>query len=531
MRKIRLHIIFILLVGLSTISVVKAQRVLHAESAHLWADRSLYISGENVNFAGLIVGEESLSQLMYVELISPLGNKVNQQKVKLKNNHFQGSIEIPSDILSGYYYLRAYTKWMRNGSNKDYAYVLIKVINPYSDEVSLIPDSLINNNIFQDNQASNTPDIQKFHPNERISFKPDIQDAEILSFSMIPTAAKPLNFQINGSDTKQYSHLEFYPETRGISLSGVLKSKNSDKVLAYHLISLHIIGEKDMISILSDSVGRFHFALPEKYGFNELFLIAASLENDEAEIQIDQDYCVQDIALEVPPFEILDKDIATILQMAQNQQVYHTYHEEDTLVNPVVKSMAFYGQAFKTIDFSYYVPLDSLEQYFTDIPSWVVIKRRKGKRYFQIYGTQGELKLYPPLVLVDWVPVDDADRVLAIHPVNVEKIDIITESYIHGDIVYGGIISIMTKKTDFGGLKFPESGMYLNFEFYHVSLAEKPYDLCRNTHLWYPNISNDSLLQNLEIKAPKQKGEYLLLIQGVDTSGSAIEWREPFIVE
>jgi len=531
MRKIILHIILMLLVGFSTLSAIKAQRVLPVESAHLWADRALYISGENVSFTGLIAGEESLSKLVYIELISPLGNKVNQQKLKLKNNHFQGNIEIPTEILSGYYYLRAYTKWMRNGSNKDYAYVLIKLINPYSDEVLLIPDSLINNSLLQDNQVLISSDTQQYQPNERISFKPNIRDAEMLSFSMIPDIASPLNHQIKTSNTEQYSHIEFYPETRGISLSGVLKSKNSDKVLAYHLISLHSIGEKDMISILSDSVGRFHFALPEKYGFNELFLIAASLENDEAEIQIDQDYCIQDIALDVPPFEILDKDKAAILQVAQNQQVYRTYHEEDTIVNPVVKSKAFYGQAFKTIDFSYYVPLDSLEQYFTDIPSWVVIKRRKGKRYFQISGTQGELKLYPPLVLVDWVPVDDADRVLAIHPANVEKVDIIIESYIHGDIVYGGIINILTKNTDFGGLKFPESGMYLNFEFYQASLKEKPYNLYQNTHLWYPNISNDSLQQNMEIKAPKQKGEYLMLIQGIDKLGSAIKWKESFIVE
>jgi len=531
MRKNLLYIILILFVGLSTFKITIAQRVLSAEYTHLLTNRSLYITGEKLEFNGLLSGEKIYSKVIYIELISPVGNKISQKKIELNNNHFIGNITIPSDILSGYYYLRAYTKWMRNGSNKNYAYVLLKIINPKTNELLPIPDSLINNKILLLDTSIKSDKLVKYQANEQINWNKEIVPLELFNFTIIPRIAAPIHLQNNGSIPKVYQELIYYPETRGLSLTGMIKSKNTGKALAFHLLSLHMIGKKDVLTVLSDAKGHFYFALPKNQGFKELFIIAESMDKDEAVIQIDQDYCFQDIALKVPPFKILDKDKAAILQMVQNQQVYHAYHEDNTITNPAINSKAFYGHAFKTIEFGYYVPLDSLEQYFTDIPSWVVIKKRKGKRYFQIYGTQGELKLYPPLVLVDWVPVDDADRVLAIHPSNVEKIDIITESYIHGDIVYGGIINIITKNADFGGLKFPKSGMYLNFEFYQAYTKDKPNDLYRNTHLWYPDISNDSLLHNSDIKAPKQKGDYLLLIQGIDKSGRAFEWKESFIVE
>jgi len=57
--------------------------------------------------------------------------------------------------------------------------------------------------------------------------------------------------------------------------------------LAFHLISLHVQGDMDFRSVLSDEQGRFHFSLPDRYGTQELFIIVASNKQDEIQIQID----------------------------------------------------------------------------------------------------------------------------------------------------------------------------------------------------------------------------------------------------
>ena len=337
---------------------------------------------------------------------------------------------------------------MRNGSQENYAYVLLKIINPYNNEVLSIPDTLVDNDISLDIQNLNMEDCSfsknNYKPKEEISIKLNNEETIISNISVIPAIAQAYNYKSHYSKISNYSQLKFYPETRGITLSGKVRSENNEDALAFHLLNVHILGEKNLMSVLSDSIGHFYFALPERVGQKELFIIAASLENDEAKIEIDQDFCNRNIALKVPEFTVCEYEKEAVLRMVQNQQVFNMFNEVDIMKAEAVEYNAFYGKAFKTIDLGFYVPLDSLEQYFTDVPSWVLVKKRKGKRYFQIIGEQEELKLYKPLVLVDWVPIDDADRILAMHPAVVDRIDIISQSYIHGDIIYGGLINVLT---------------------------------------------------------------------------------------
>jgi len=205
--------------------------------------------------------------------------------------------------------------------------------------------------------------------------------------------------------------------------------------------------------------------------------------------------------------------------MAQKQQLDQVFNQKDTLRESIQESTPFYGEAFKTLDLDYYVPFDSLQQYFTDIPSWVSIRLHKGKRYFQLIGSQSELKVYAPLVLVDWVPVDDINRVLAIRPKNVKQIEIVNEAYMHGEVTYGGIINILTRNTDFGGLKFPKSGMYLSYGFYDKPQNQRLGSIFKNTNYWLPNISKESASETLDLPIPQLDGDYIIRYQRIDKNG------------
>lgn len=506
----------------------KGQKLYPAENAFLWTDRAIYVSGEIIQFGGQVNLEatnEEWSQVVYVELITPTGQKINQSKWELKKHIFTGLITIPEDVLSGYYFLRAYTKYMRNGSPENYAYVRLKLVNPRTDELLPLTDSLID-------QSSNTNYIQaesihiekdNYHSGETINLsKEEISNFTNASLSIIPSISQAQIPIPTKSKLAGYFNLEFYPETRGPSISGLVSDKISHKPLPFHLVNIHILGEKDFIGVLSDTSGRFHLALPERKGIRELFLIGASKDDTRVEIQIDHDYCNHEILLKVPAFSIDDSEKESILQMAQNQQLLEAFMQNDSLISIPRKYQAFYGEAFKIIDFDFYVPLDSLEQYFTDIPSWVMVKKKRGKRKLSLVGTQGELKFYEPLVMVDWVPVDDIDRIMEIDPTRVKQIDILNQSYWHGDILYGGIVNVLTRKTDFGGNHFPESGMYLNYTFYSISDTISSSDLpFKNTFSWIPNLQNFTN-EDLLLKAPQFPGKYFLNIQGVNSHGDAI---------
>ena len=56
----------------------------------------------------------SLSRVLYVELLDPFGEVVKSQKLKVENGMAHGDIELTGLLTSGFYELRAYTRYMMN---------------------------------------------------------------------------------------------------------------------------------------------------------------------------------------------------------------------------------------------------------------------------------------------------------------------------------------------------------------------------------------------------------------------------------
>ena len=90
------------------------------ENTRIVLDRSLYSSGETVWLRGWVtkagvsavkVGELPTSKFLYVELLRDgLGSVEQRIKLKERSGMFFGQLELPDDLESGWYTLRAYTR-------------------------------------------------------------------------------------------------------------------------------------------------------------------------------------------------------------------------------------------------------------------------------------------------------------------------------------------------------------------------------------------------------------------------------------
>lgn len=506
-------------------SDLNAQDLLPAEKAETWTDRAVYISGEEICFSGILsISEEDelLSTVVYVELISPENQKINQIKLPVIDQAYSGKLIIPEDVLSGYYFLRTYTKWMRNGSPNDYHYNLLKIINPFQRELLNIKDSLINHETISKLKPNADSLVEKseYSVGESLVIHLDNKMAELknASVSMIPLGSQAFRHNQTKQAVAYYYQMKYEAETRGLSLSG--KILVNGHASPFHQLNVHILGEKDFISVLCDAEGHFHVALVEDFNEKELFLIAGSSDEGKVEIRIDQDFCTKKINLSTPKFTVENSEKEILLQMAQRQQIASIYENNPAVKEKPKKKKAFYGSVFKTIDFDFYVPLDSMSQYFTDLPSWVAIKKKKSKRSLHLIGTQAELNIYPSLVMVDWVPVDEADRILAMNPKLVKEIEVINQAYVHGNQIYGGVIHIKTRKGDFGNLKFPESGQYLNYLFYSFNMSNlQTQQTFSNTIYWKTDLQDFS---NINLQTPLFSGKYLIMVQGIDRNGEHV---------
>ena len=89
------------------------------EKAYLHFDNTGYFIGETVRFKAYVVdcSLDSLSRLssvLYVELVSPGGDVLETRKIRLEKGLGIGDIKLDNVLTSGFYEIRAYTRWMVN---------------------------------------------------------------------------------------------------------------------------------------------------------------------------------------------------------------------------------------------------------------------------------------------------------------------------------------------------------------------------------------------------------------------------------
>ncbi len=89
------------------------------EKVYLHFDNTGYYLGEKIWFKAYVVfGEQNLytemSRVLYVELLSPEGDIVETQKLKIEDGQCSGSFLLKDDFFGGFYEVRAYTKVMLN---------------------------------------------------------------------------------------------------------------------------------------------------------------------------------------------------------------------------------------------------------------------------------------------------------------------------------------------------------------------------------------------------------------------------------
>lgn len=87
------------------------------EKVHLHLDNTSYFQGDTIWYKATVVNPVTLqpsliSKPLYVELVDQLGNVRERQIVRLDKGEGHGQISLASAFFTGYYEIRAYTKWM-----------------------------------------------------------------------------------------------------------------------------------------------------------------------------------------------------------------------------------------------------------------------------------------------------------------------------------------------------------------------------------------------------------------------------------
>lgn len=562
MKNVITHIIFLLMLSQFPGHVSMGQDISHFnhdEEIGFYTDRSLYISGENICFSATIITknsarEKTFSKVLYVEIINQKNDQIIGEKFLVSNAICTGFIKIPPDLSTGIYYIKSYTKYMRNHGPGSFSYHKIKVLNPFESSIQIedhdvndqqtgtyISSGISENDVFH---IETDRDVYKQSDSIVIKIIPEIHRDSLKSacLSVVPSHSNDPETILINSSRKQTKDLVYMPEYQGITLTGLLLDNNSRLPLPSRQLELSILGDNyDFISVYTNSAGRFFFPLPELRGQETVFISTRSTDSIMPSILVDNDFSPLSIDMPYQSFMLSENEKVTALNLARNLQISEQYTpDNDTLTDEIENhgDRAFYGTPTETLNIDDYIQLQTLEDYFNELPYLVKVRKLQGKKYLKIMGSSSGIQIYEPLVLMDMIAMYNIDAILSVSSRHISHIDIINEPYVKGNITYGGIISIFSKSNDFAGIDLPQWGIFIRYDFLSGSMpvicgpGDRHMPDARNTLFWNGNLQiTKDAPQEISFLSGHSQGKYDIILQGVMQNGKRFSQIVTFRVE
>ncbi len=535
-------------------------------------DRDIYAIGERIQFAGINISPPELdtscwSKVLYLELLTPRGTSVAQGKFPMACSGASGYLTIPEHLLTGNYYLVAYTKWMRNFSPLNFHYQLIKIINPYTPQLETSNFS---------NGNRQTGEREEITLNKAITCSTDkasYRQREKVNLTInIPGSSRSLTntycvtvVRNSYSDTLrnlkilpekvQYHRPPgtiYLPETRGLSLSGRVVSTDSAVLVPGENVNLAILGHKPGVRVIrSGPGGSFCFVLDSMSGRNDMY-IASNHDDENLEIRIDNDFANPAVRFPEIPFILSESEKELAAEIIFNMQINSHFHSPNTIMSEQgdegedPRIISFYGLPSSSILIDDYIELPTLKEVLIELVPGVFPRVRNKEAYLTFSGNKLTFTLinqYSPLLLVDQVPVFGLDELLLMSPKKIHRVEVLNEIYIIGNTTYGGILNIITRKGDLAGIDLPENSFFFDFtsflpqdnldfpryEDQEFDSADPDY---RNCLYWSPDIKA-APGQDLELDffTSDNSGDYMVLIRGVGEDGSILQGKCNFRVD
>ena len=252
----------------------------------------------------------------------------------------------------------------------------------------------------------------------------------------------------------------FLVETRGVSLMGKAFDENGSP-LQRKSLSISLPGKNPVLKFArTDLEGNFFFRELEVFTTNDLYIRPGS-DNNGGSIRID--WIDHDLSmLELP--DLAPASVSEYLQKYVDewkvrQQIDTLFVSETTTrieQDPVPDP--FYGIPDRSVKMDDYVRFASMEDVMRELVHGVKL-RRKGDSYsFRVLNvvynriagrTDATYFKEDPLSTLNGVPVFDPNVIVEIDPDEMEKIDVVTKTFLLDGSVFDGVIAFYTRSGDY----------------------------------------------------------------------------------
>ncbi|MET3025063.1 hypothetical protein ABXT06_00135 [Flavobacterium sp. UW10123] len=537
------------------------------ETIFIHSNTTTFLTGETLYFKLYCLNPLNnktslISKIAYVELIDSEKKSLQKNKIYLDKGIGTGDYFIPTTLKTGNYKVVAYTKWMLNNVNSQKYEIDIFIVNPFQtqepndnitfDITNPAKSNAIqttNSNIANDKRIDFAFDKESYYTREKVSLKlkhltetieKGNYSVSIRKTDQIPTLQQLTATEFAKKTTENYvntpNSLNYIPEIRSELITGSLTSKNN-RDIANKSIALSLPGKEYVLKIVkTNTQGKFAFLLDQFPNFPNAILQVIDENRNDYTVNLDP----------FPKFDVASLQFTSKLNLSPElkndieerstaSQIQNAYYQikKDSLVTEAVMN-----PFFTTIEKSYvlddYTRFPTLKENIVEIIVELYYRRNNGKYQLFIRNNQKDLQIFgPPLVLVDGLLIQDPSDLFEYNMANVNKVSLITEPYVYGPNLYGGLISFETKNNEFSEnyakkyLKTMElqrpnpEKVYNNPDYSSGNKLQRIPDY-RYQLLWKPDIKLNTKEENLSFYTSDIKGNFEVVLEGFTENGHPV---------
>ncbi|MET4107431.1 MG2 domain-containing protein [Hymenobacter sp. UYP22] len=332
--------------------------------------------------------------------------------------------------------------------------------------------------------------------------------------------------------------LPYLPELRGPLVQARLTQPGTDiprpGVTAYLASPSRLTR---LTNAVSNADGLVQFEADAARGTRELIIQTDPRQDSTAQIKLLSPFSGRYAPALAPAFRALPSLEAAYTKRHFQTQVQTIFAPKEALrpTPAPPDSLAFYGKPSETYFLDKYTRFKVLEEVMREYVPGVMVRIRKDGFHFMVLDKVNNAFLTEnPMVLLDGVPVFSVNKMMAMDPLKIQKLEVIDSRYFHGSTVYNGIVSYTTYKGDLEGFELDPRALIQQYEVLQAQreFYSPRYDTpqqkqsrlpdMRNLLYWNPSVTTTAAgPRKLEFYTGDQAGRYLVVVQGLAPNGQA----------
>lgn len=389
-------------------------------------------------------------------------------------------------------------------------------------------------------------DIKGYIETPSYYFLTDNEEARIAADNLMLTQGwRRYNWnEVLSNSSRKYSYL---PERSGHIITAILKDKISGQPIADKEIFFSIPGSPFIfLTAITDAQGVAKFNVKELYGQGKLILQVNSPNADLYKIEMLNPFFNETSNTSAIPFH-LNAHQSLLEQYSINMQVQNIYSADSMRIfyaHEIKDSLPFYGTAKYKYKLDSYTRFTTMEEVLREYVRELNVGSRNGKLFLKIADEpRREFNEEDLLVLWDGVPLKNPHSIYQFDPLKVKQLEVIPQRFAAGGSFFNGIASFTTYSADRAGFSPPQAfitdydGLQLQREFYSPSyqteaqIGNRMPDF-RNTLYWSPNVHVNAKGEgNITFYTGDRKGNYVVVLQGLDENGNPMSTTQSFLVK